>query len=377
MTPQMPTPRNGKSPSVNQPRVIASRAVAICDPGEASVTSSGHPRPTPLVPDDLSSRQKVSGFLTGLLGAASGNDAAAALVPWVCDRLPSKHSRRAYAGDLAQFVGHMQDQGVDPLKVTGDNVRLYKEALDQAGHAPATISRVLSVIRGTYQQFGKKGLVEWDRVGDIQAVQSPRVEKNTTPALSEAEAKEMLHAPDTSTIVGARDYAMLFTFFVTASRCSALAAARVGDLERTDTSWYLVVQEKGRRRQRKALLQAADALVAYLELAGITEDLEGPLFRPLTKDGKRFDQKHLSRRTILHTVKKYGRQVGIDVDRLGRRGVGVHSLRKTALTNALEHGAKIEQVQQLAGHSDIRTTQLYYNQKETDAEDAARHIQIR
>jgi integrase len=170
---------------------------------------------------------------------------------------------------------------------------------------------------------------------------------------------------------------MLFTFFVTASRCSAIATARVGDLERTDTSWYLVVEEKGKKRQRKALLQAADAVVAYLELAAIAEDLEGPLFRPLARDKKGFDRRFLDRRTILHTVKKYGRQVGIDVDRVGRRGVGVHSLRKTALTNALEHGAKIEQVQQLAGHADIRTPQLYYNQKETDAEDAARHIQIR
>ena len=85
----------------------------------------------------------------------------------------------------------------------------------------------------------------------------------------------------------------------------------------------------------------------------------------------------LNRWTIWNIVKKYARDVGINVDRLGGRGVACHSLLKTALTNALEHGAKMEQVQQLAGHSDIRTTQLYYEPKERDAEDAARHIQIR
>jgi site-specific recombinase XerD len=365
-----------KSRPVKEPVVLTSRAVVVRDPSKTAPTKPREPRRPALVPDDLSTRGRVSTFLRGLLGASAANDAARALVPWVCDALPSLHSRKAYASDLAQFVAHMAEQGIDPLDVTGDEVRSYKDAMDQAGHSAATIARALSVIRGTYRQFGAKGLVDWDRVGEIQAVMSPRVEKNTTPALSEQEAKTILHAPDTSTYIGARDYAMLFTFFVTASRCSAIASARVGDLERTDTSWYLVVQEKGKKRQRKALLQAADAVVAYLELAAIAEDLEGPLFRPVARDKKGFERRFLDRRSILHTVKKYGRQVGIDVDRIGRRGVGVHSLRKTALTNALEHGAKIEQVQQLAGHADIRTTQLYYNQKETDAEDAARHIQI-
>lgn len=76
-------------------------------------------------------------------------------------------------------------------------------------------------------------------------------------------------------------------------------------------------------------------------------------------------------------IKRYCRIVGIESDRIDRRGIAVHSLRKTAITNALEHGAKMEQVQALAGHSDIRTTQLYYQPKERDAEDAAKHIQIR
>lgn len=57
--------------------------------------------------------------------------------------------------------------------------------------------------------------------------------------------------------------------------------------------------------------------------------------------------------------------------------IGIHSLRKTALANALEHGARMEQVQQLAGHSDIPATQMYYQSRESEAEDAARHIQIR
>ena len=81
--------------------------------------------------------------------------------------------------------------------------------------------------------------------------------------------------------------------------------------------------------------------------------------------------------TILAIVKKYARRAGIDPRRLGGRGIGVHSLRKSAITNALQNGAPIQKVQQLAGHCDIRTTQLYYQPSAKDSEDAARHIQIR
>jgi integrase/recombinase XerD len=76
-------------------------------------------------------------------------------------------------------------------------------------------------------------------------------------------------------------------------------------------------------------------------------------------------------------IKKYARNVGNDADRIDVCGLGVHALRNTALTDALENGAPIQKVQQLAGHADIRTMQLYYRPSAKDGEDAARHIQIR
>ena len=341
----------------------------------AIVKSSGRS----LLPPRLTTDEQVAECLRQLLAACHANsgDPVATLIPWVCDRLPSENSRRAYFHDLAQFTGHLQQVGIDPLDVTGDNIRLYKAALQQSGKSSASVAHVLSVLRGTYEQFGKHGLIEWNRVRDIQAVTSPRVEKNTTPALSEIEARKLLHAPDTSTLLGLRDHALLFVFFKTACRCSAIASACVGNLERTDTDYYLRVREKGNKHERKALLEAAPALLAYLDAVGSWNNPEGPLFRPLAKDRQTSIRKHLDRRTIWTIVKKYASEVGIQTERLGGRGVGVHALRKTAITNALEHGAKMEQVQQLAGHADIRTTQLYFQPGPRDAEEAARHIQIR
>jgi site-specific recombinase XerD len=328
---------------------------------------------------DLTTDEKVAAFLSRLLPVTHDgkSGAVAALLPWVCDRLPSPHSRRAYASDLTSFVDHMRKRGVDPLAVTGDDLRVYKAALLGAGHTTATVARVLSVLRGTYQQFGKRGLITWEHVRDIQSVESPRVEKNTTPCLSQQEAVKILHAPDLRSVTGLRDHALLFVYFKTAARCSAVRNARVGDLERTDFEWYLVVREKGGKTQRKALLEAAPAVLAYLDAAGIGDDLAGPLFRPVAKDRKTLILKYLDRSTIWELVKKYARRAGLEPDRVGRRGIGVHSLRKTAITNALENGAPIQKVQQLAGHADIRTTQLYFRPSAKDSEDAARHIHIR
>lgn len=272
----------------------------------------------------------------------------------------------------------MQKQRVHPFDATGDHVRLYKEALTESGMKSALIARALSVIRGTYQQFGKKGLVAWDRVGDIQAVESPRVEKNTTPSLSEAEACRLLHAPEDRTVIGIRDHAILFTYFKTACRFAAIANARVGDLERTDTDWFIVVREKGKRQRRLPLLEATGPILRWLDVAGISfGDIEHPLFCPLERNRCTPKRRALSQQSMLDIVKRHAAAVGLDVSRLGRRGICTHSLRKTALNNALEHGAKVEEVQQWAGHADIRTTQEYINYKEDDVEAAARRCQIR
>ena len=357
-----------------------------------------------LVPGDLSTAQGVHEFLGRLLTATRGEGRgtlAGALVPWVCDRLPSENSRKAYARDLRDFVTHMRLHGVDPAEVDGDDVRAYKEALQKAkrkkkardgrnrevsAYTSATIARKLSVIRGTYEQWGKKGFVDWHVVQDIQAAESPRVEKNATPGLTQNEASELLKVVreaasnakrESARLLAIRDYALLFTFFRTACRVSAISGACVGHVERSDTDWYLRVVEKGNKPSRKILLEAAPALLNYIEAAGIGQDQEGPLFRPLAKDRKGFQRKHLDRKDVLDVVKKWGRLAGIQVDRLDARGVGVHSLRKTTITNALNNGAPMHQVKELAGHADIRTTQGYYMKRESDAEDAARHIQIR
>ena len=327
---------------------------------------------------DFAQASLVGKHVGDLLAQCQASEAAAAINPWFYNALPSAKSRKDYYADMSAFFRALQQQGIHPYQVTGDHVAMYKEALLEQGQKSASVARALSVLRGTYEQFGKKNLVPWERVGDIQGVQSPKVAKNTTPSLSETEACKLLHAPDIETILGMRDHAILFTYFKTACRCAAIANAKIGDLERTDTDWFLVVTEKGKMQRRQPLLEAAAPILKWIEKSGIGfTDPKCPLFTPLANDRKTPKRRAMSQQSILDVVKKYARQVGIHVDRQGRRGVCTHSLRKTALNNAFEHGAKVEDVQQWAGHADLRTTKEFIAYKEKGAEEAARRCQIR
>jgi integrase/recombinase XerD len=354
----------------------------------APATSAGQALPParpPLLPErsdfldgDAPAADKVASFLAQALEASDGAaTVAGALVPWICDVLLSNHSVKAYGRDFTDFVRHMQAQGVAPLEVTADHVKLYKRALLEAGMATATVARRLSVLRGAYEQLVAKGLISWETAQDIAAIKAAGVQKNSTPSLTQRQAVALLEAIPTATLQGLRDLAMMSVFFVTGCRVSAVPHACVGHLETDGVKQYLHVTEKRNKKRRKILLDAARPVLAYVQRAGIAEDKEGPLFRPMTPDAARLIRRHLDRKTPWRLVKKYCQAAGIDPSRLGSRGIGIHSLRKTAINDAIRNGATMHEVREFAGHADIRTTELYFVRREEDAEVAARRIQIR
>ncbi len=357
----------------------------------APATSAGQALPPaapsrpPLLPErsdfldgDAPAADKVAAFLAQALEASDqAASVAGALVPWICDALLSNHSVKAYGRDFTDFVRHMQAQGVTPLEVTADHVKLYKRALLEAGMATATVARRLSVLRGAYEQLAAKGLISWETAQDIAAIKAAGVQKNSTPSLTQRQAVALLEAIPTGTLQGLRDLAMMSVFFLTGCRVSAVTHACVGHLEHDGVEHYLHVTEKRNKKRRKILLDAARPVLAYVERTGIREDREGPLFRPMTPDAARLIRRHLDRKTPWRLVKKYCLAAGIDPERLGSRGIGIHSLRKTAINDAIRNGASMHEVREFAGHSDIRTTELYFVRKEEDAEVAARRIQIR
>ena len=144
-------------------------------------------RPSPpalsLVPErsdffegDASAADKVQAFLANALEASDGAaTVAGALVPWICDALLSNHSVKAYGRDFMDYVRRMQAQGVTPLDVTADHVKLYKRGLLEAGMSSATVARRLSVLRGAHEQLAAEGLISRETAQDIAAIKAPGV----------------------------------------------------------------------------------------------------------------------------------------------------------------------------------------------------------
>ena len=180
------------------------------------------------------------------------------------------------------------------------------------------MARRLSVLRGTYKQLAAKGLISWETAQDIAAVKAPGVQKNSTPSLTQRQAIALLEAIPTDTLQGIRDLALMSVFFLTGCRVSAVTGACVGHLETDGVEHYLHVTEKRNKKRRKILLDAARPVLAYVARAGIGEDKEGPLFRPMTPDGSGLERRHLDRKTPWRLVKKYCEAAGIDPDAAGR-----------------------------------------------------------
>ena len=309
---------------------------------------------------------------------AAAASVAGALVPWICDALLSNHSVKAYGRDFMDFVRHMQAQGVTPLEVTADHVKLYKRALLEAGMTSATVARRLSVLRGAYEQLAAKGLVSWEIAQDIAAVKAPGVQKNATPSLTQRQAIALLEAIPTDTLAGhprpGADERVL------PDRLPGLGGHRrlrrpPGDRRRRSLP----------PRHREAEQEAAEN-PARRRPAGPGLRRREPASRmtgkarssgPMTPDGSGLVRRHLDRKTPWRLVKKYCEAAGIDPSRLGSRGIGIHRLRKTAINDAIRNGATMHEVREFAGHADIRTTEVYFVRKEEDAEVAARKIQIR
>ena len=232
--------------------------------------------------------------------------------------------------------------------------------------------------RGTYKQLAAKGLVSWETAQDIAAVKAPGVQKNSTPSLTQKQAIALLEAIPADTLQGIRDLALMSVFFLTGCRVSAVTGACVGHLETDGVEHFLHVTEKRNKKRRKILLDAARPVLAYVARAGIGEDKEGPLFRPMTPDGD------AARCGGTWTARPPGGWSRNTARRPASTPTGWAAaasastrLRKTAINDAIRNGASMHEVREFAGHADIRTTEVYFVRKEEDAEVAARRIQIR
>jgi len=253
----------------------------------------------------------------------------------------------AYARDLRAYARHLERRQVDALEdVTHDHVTAFLEAERRAGRTPATIGRRLTSARGLHRWALAESLVIADPTTDVSG---PRKLRKLPGTLTVPEVERLLSAASLTTPLGLRDRALLEFAYATGVRASEAVATNVGDLD--EEPGLLRVSGKGDvERWVPVGKHAARAVERWLaggrRLLPATRGAEPALF--LNVRGRR-----LSRMGFWLVIRRYARLAGID------RPVSPHSLRHSFATHLLEGGADLRVVQELLGHADLATTQIY------------------
>lgn len=267
--------------------------------------------------------------------------------------IDNPRTRRAYQNDLEDFCGFVGLTGAEEFRaVTRAHVLAWRAQLETRGLAGATIRRKLAALASLFDHLLENNAVAGGN--PVHGVKRPKIETNEgkTPALGDDQAKLLLEAPDTETVKGVRDRAILAVLLYHGLRREEAARLTMGDLVERRGVKHLRVHGKGKKIRFLPLHPvAAERIYAYLEHDSARNTSSGPLFRSVR--GKTTGA-GVTANGLYTVVAHWARVAGIEVD-----GLGVHGLRATAATNALEHDADIAKVQMWLGHANISTTRLY------------------
>ena len=259
----------------------------------------------------------------------------------------SANTRQAYERDLRLFCKTLGFKNSDALvNVNREQITGYMTQLKEKGLAAATIARKLAAIKAFYRFMTAEGYMDANPAEVVEAgtkgIKLPRV-------LSEDEVVRLLNQPDITTTEGFRDRTMLEVLYATGMRVSELINLT---LERVDLNMkYIIAFGKGSKERIVPLGSvAAEFLQHYLEKV-----------RPkLTHAGRNtnivflaFGGHELTRQRFWQIIRAYGRKANIN------KALTPHILRHSFATHLLDNGADLRSVQELLGHSDISTTQIY------------------
>lgn len=259
----------------------------------------------------------------------------------------SANTRQAYERDLRLFCKTLGFKNSDALvNVSREQITGYMTQLKEKGLAAATIARKLAAIKAFYRFMTAEGYMDVNPAEVVEAgtkgIKLPRV-------LSEDEVVRLLTQPDITTAEGFRDRTMLEVLYATGMRVSELINLT---LERVDLNMkYIIAFGKGSKERIVPLGSvAAEFLQQYLEKV-----------RPkLTHEDRNtnivflaFGGHELTRQRFWQIIRAYGRKANIN------KALTPHILRHSFATHLLDNGADLRSVQELLGHSDISTTQIY------------------
>jgi integrase/recombinase XerD len=257
----------------------------------------------------------------------------------------SDNSLQSYRHDLLNLQNRLAARGRSLQDATREDLLAVLASEMQQGKSPRSLSRYLSAYRQFYRWLVREGKIDSDPVALIE---SPKTGRGLPKAISEAQVELLLAAPDTDTMLGQRDKAMLELMYATGLRVSELVGLELSNINLNQG----VVRVIGKGQKERLVPigdEAHESLKIYLA-SGRPEILQGvqtdSVFVTTRKSG-------MTRQAFWYMVRRYAGMCDIP------NKLSPHMLRHSFATHLLNHGADLRVVQLLLGHSDLSTTQIY------------------
>ena len=262
----------------------------------------------------------------------------------ITEKRASANTVSSYLRDVQQFAAALECKGVELTQALTQDVVEYTDALIRRGKSPATVTRSVASIKSFYTCLVSWGVVEQN---PAKGVATARVERKLPQVLTGQEVELFLEQPDCLEPKGCRDRAMLELLYATGIRVSELIALDVDDVNLP--SGMLKCFGKGKERLIPLYPAAVRALKEYLrtvrpQLVDTAE--ETALF--VNMNGER-----MSRQGFWKIIKCYQEKAGI------QKEITPHTLRHSFAAHLLENGADLRAIQEMLGHADISSTQIY------------------
>ena len=257
----------------------------------------------------------------------------------------SNNTEMSYRRDLNKlrtFLALRNIENVDDI--CEEDLQDFVKELERQEFKAATVSRHIASIKAFYHFLCKEQMVETDLA---EALHAPKVEKKLPEIMTVEEAVSLLDQPTSDTPKGMRDKAMLELLYATGIRVTELISLRLSDVNLK--MGYIICRDGNKERMIPYGNQAKQAVAQYLQSArnALLQDYATDILF-VNCSGQ-----PMSRQGFLKLIKSYARQAGIQTE------ITPHTLRHSFAAHLVENGADLRSVQEMLGHSDISTTQIY------------------
>ncbi|MEF9933769.1 MAG: site-specific tyrosine recombinase XerD [Clostridium sp.] len=259
------------------------------------------------------------------------------------DNRLSENTLESYTRDIKKFLIYLAENNLDFKVVKKTNIIAYILYLQKAGRATSSISRSIASIRAFYKMLLKNNVVAKDPTLNLE---SPKSEKKVPQVLSVEEIEKLLSLPNISESKGVRDRAMLEMLYATGIRVTELINLNIQDVN-LEIGFIRCSGTKERIiPMGKVAIDILKTYISEYRQKFVSRQEEQALF--LNFHGER-----MTRQGFWKIIKHYASLADINKD------ITPHTLRHSFAAHLIENGADLKSVQQMLGHSDISTTQVY------------------